>query len=109
MPVSIKVYASLDAEGRLAQRVAKDAALALASGYGIEVEVEVMEVPVAGEEARAHGFPRVAVETVDSVVVASEGTPPSLSEIVDAVFSAIESGVPLAYGFPLVDSEAVVA
>ncbi len=101
MPVTIRVHASLDAEGRITQRVVKDAALALASGYGIEVSVEVLEVPVAGEEAREHGLPRVIVEAEGASLVVSEGHPPSMSSVVDAVFGVIESSVPLAYGFPL--------
>jgi len=109
MPVTIKVYASLDPEGRLAQRVAKDAVLALASSYGIDVGLEVMEVPVGGDEARSHGLPRVTVERGDLAVVVSEGMPPSLSSLVDAVFRVIESGVPLAYGFPVVEDDVVAA
>lgn len=103
MPVTIRVYASLDPEGRLAQRVAKDAAVALAAGYGIDVDVEVMEIPVSGDEARTHGLPRVVVEHEGSVLPVSEGSIPGMSSIVDAVFSVIESRVPLAYGFPVMD------
>ena len=93
----IVVYASLDYEGRMAVRVAKDAAVILAREYGVPVDVEIVEVPVSGEEARSHGLPTVYVNSRKI----TEGVVPALSDLVDEVFKSISEGVESLYGFPV--------
>ena len=93
----IVVYASLDYEGRMAIRVAKDAAVILAREYGVPVDVEIVEVPASGEEARAHGLPIVYIDGRRI----SEGVVPAISDLVDEVFKSISEGVESLYGFPV--------
>ncbi len=105
--IEITVYKGVDSEGVIAERVAKMASLVVATAYGIPVEVNVVEIPADSVECREKGLPVVIVNGE----VVSEGKVPAVSDLVDAIFRIIgsRSGVPTAYGFPLVSEESILA
>ena len=105
--IEITVYKGVDVEGVLAERVVKMASLAIATGYGIPVEVNVIEIPADSVECRERGLPVIIVNGE----VVSEGKVPAVSDLIDVIFRIIGSkaGVPIAYGFPLVSEETALA
>ncbi|MCE4610456.1 MAG: hypothetical protein F7B17_00605 [Desulfurococcales archaeon] len=105
--IEITVYRGVDVDGIIAERVARMASLVVATAYGIPVDVNVVEIPADSVESREKGLPVVIVNGE----VVSEGRVPAVSDLVDAIFHVIGSraGVPMAYGFPLVSEEAVIA
>lgn len=87
----IIVYSGLDGISRLAVRVVREAAILLARNYGVEVDIEVTEIPVGDTEAPEHGLPLIKVN--DEVV--AQASVPSLSIIIDKVFEDLASNVEL--------------
>ncbi|MCE4613208.1 MAG: hypothetical protein F7C07_05185 [Desulfurococcales archaeon] len=87
----IVVYSGLDGTSRLAVRVVREAAVLLARNYGVEVDVEVTEIPVGDTEAAQHGLPIIKVN--DEVL--AQASVPSLSLIVDRVFEYLASNIEL--------------
>ena len=92
----IEAYVGLDPNGREVVRVLREASLMLKRYYSLDIEVDVMEVPVDSVESRRSGLPiiRINGETV------FEGRVPSIAEVIDAVFSAIERASIIEYGMP---------
>lgn len=101
-PLEVTVYRDLSFEGKLCEDVAREAFMILALKYGLAVNLNVVEIPADSEEGKANGLPLVIVD--GKIVI--EGRVPSISEIVDSVFKAIEDGVETRYGFPVMHAEA---
>ncbi len=97
--IYVTAYVGLDHLSRITERVVREVQVFLAAEYGIPVEVNIVEVPLSGEEAWDSGVPAVLVE--DKVV--SSGDAPLVSDIVDAVFDKIreEHGI-LGAGLPII-------
>ncbi|MEB2836607.1 MAG: hypothetical protein GSR80_001778 [Desulfurococcales archaeon] len=105
----ITVYGAFDYSTRMAVERARLAALILARHYGLECEVEEVDLPVGSDEAPLLGLPEVVVEYDERRRTVSSGSVPEVNTILDSVFDVLESvhGTPLALGaLGLGDNEA---
>ena len=83
--ITITVYAGLDRESRIAERVVREAKTILAANYGLPVEVMILPVPISSDEAGKYEVPLITIEGR----IVSKGKAPLISEIVDAVFEIV--------------------
>ncbi|MEB3787824.1 MAG: hypothetical protein GSR78_03610 [Desulfurococcales archaeon] len=86
--VTVTLYIGFDWESRIAWRVARDVQVLLAREYGVQVDLDVVEVPVGDVDEEK----QVPTIIVDGRPVSS-GKVPSMAALIEAVFDAIADQV----------------
>ncbi|MDM7275968.1 MAG: hypothetical protein P3X22_007660 [Thermoprotei archaeon] len=99
--LEVKVYLGIDWKSRLAQEILSEVERILASNYGFNVEINVMELPLGDTDPEAENMPIIVVNNRTVV----RGRIPSAQELLDALFEALSSEVgETLLGFPLLDN-----
>ena len=97
--MKVRAYIGSDMMSKLTEQVLREFKSYMRRAYGINIEVEVVEV--GGSDLSEFKVPTVTVN--DKII--SSGGPPSLAKLVDEVFNSMELEYGVTLGFPLINGD----